>query len=125
MKTRLTLWAALLLGTASCQSSGEAPTPARPVTVEYRLTSATATEASRVEYTNETGGQTILEDVALPFTATITLAPGKSANLNAALKEAPGQDQQLRGQLLVDQKVVKDETARGSLPIVMLLVVNQ
>ena len=108
---------ASLMSAASCSSKNEdaKPTGPREYQVEYRVSSSTAKTADYVNYTNDTGGTTMLEDVALPVSYKFkrTMKLGDSSLILASLDGGTAASD-ITATILLDGKEVKKETGRGT-----------
>lgn len=108
--------AGLTLALSSCGNDDPEPsidlTP-KEYTVEYRITS-TDPVASYIGYDNETGATITATNVAVPFTTSFkrTMKVGQYLSILASLKGASA-GSTIRGDILLDNKVVKSQTSAG------------
>ncbi len=114
----------LLLPVFSCQR--EEVEHKGPVGVEYRVSSASGATVGDISYTNETGGTTDLDDAPLPFSVKFKFSqrPG-SLVLLALLSDQGGQQQSVKGVILIDGQEVKNETGVGASPAVSIAYIVQ
>ena len=86
------------------------PAYPRTVSIEYRVTSSNL-EATDVIFANETGGNSIESDVALPYSKKIS----RSVKLHdhAAISVSSEAAGQLEVEILVDDEVVETKTYSG------------
>ena len=114
MKYLLLLALVCLSLLAGCGKKGEVE-PQAPFEIEYRVVSPTgSTLASQVHYINETGGMTYLDDVPLPFSVKLKMAP-KPGNFAVVglLSSLEGTPQSLTGSILQNGLVKATETGTG------------
>jgi hypothetical protein len=124
MKNVVLLFTATLFCFSCTQNKSQAP--AGPSEIEYRLESSTTTFAETVDYTNETGGTNSLDSVPLPFSIKIQRPASAGVTLLLAhLRKENGRQLSLTGTMLVNGKVVKNQTGNGEQPIVNLSHMHQ
>ncbi len=122
MKNIFLLAAMTAIGTSvssGCSKSGD-PTPmpvptAGSYQVEYRVSSATANEATYFAYTNETGGTTTLTTQTLPGSVTFkrTMKTGDHVSFLASLPSNSPATSDITGVILLNGKQVATDTGRG------------
>ncbi|MBO3273081.1 hypothetical protein [Hymenobacter defluvii] len=110
------LLAVVTLGLSACGNDDPSPSinlDPKEYTVEYRITS-TDPVASYIGYDNETGATITAVNVAVPFTTTFkrTMKVGQYVSILASLKGATAAST-IKGDILLDNKVVKTQTATG------------
>ncbi|GIZ07754.1 hypothetical protein [Flavobacterium sp. UMI-01] len=88
--------------------SGKYP---KRVSIEYKLTSTTAVTAN-VQYRNETGGMTSLDNQTLPFSKTITREVNKFED--ASVGYGANQSATVKMDILVNGILVKTQTNTSS-----------
>lgn len=84
----------------------------RDVNVEYRVTSSTGLAKGDVIYTNETGGNTILDNVSLPYSVKFKKNAKQMDNLAINFSAIASGD--AKAEILVDNKVVETKTFSGT-----------
>lgn len=115
----------MLIACLACGENEEAK-PKGPVEVEYRVSSASGATVGDISYTNATGGTTDLDDAPLPFSVKFKFSqrPG-SLVLLALLSDQGGQQQSVKGVILIDGQDVKNETGVGAPPAVSMAYIVQ
>lgn len=84
----------------------------KDVNVEYRLTSVSGITKGRVLYHNETGGNAMIEDAALPFSVKFKRTVKQTDNLAISIT-ALGSGE-VKAEILVDGKVVTTQNYSGT-----------
>ena len=115
--TTLLLGSLTFLAIASCSKDDNKVSPVigpKEYSVEYKISSATGSEADFVLYENETGGDTQLADVKLPVTYKFkrTMKQGDYVSIGASLKNAAATSE-ITTVIVLDGKQVDTKTARG------------
>jgi len=92
----------------------------KDVTIEYKVTSISGTTAGDIIYFNETGGNTILENVGLPFSKSFkrNVKQYDAATINFTGRTGG----EVKVDILVDGKVVKSQNYSGTSVITGSLV---
>lgn len=95
-----------------CKKNTE-PSGSREYQVEYRITSPTAAKAD-IDYTNETGGSTSLDDQALPksYTFRRTMSPTDFLTILVFLNDGKLASE-VTVAILLDGNEVEKQTGRG------------
>jgi len=108
LKTALFIGLILLI-TASCKKSGSDVDNTYPkqVSITYRVSSTTTNNVVSIIYDNETGGQTTVDNPALPFSKTITKTVNKYDIVTFGYFVNPAQNVKL--EVLVNNQVVKSQ----------------
>lgn len=111
----LVLSCVLVLLLASCTKDPIAGNYPKNVTVTYRITSPSGgiTTVTSGSYTNETGGTTSLNNIALPYTKTISRTVNRGDALSVGFlhnNTGSGSAFSIKLEILVDNKVVTTET---------------
>lgn len=108
LKTALFIGLILLI-TASCKKSGSDVDNTYPkqVSITYRVSSTTTNNLVSIIYDNETGGQTTVDNPALPFSKTITKTVNKYDIVTFGYFVNPAQNVKL--EVLVNNQVVKSQ----------------
>jgi len=108
LKTALFIGLILLI-TASCKKSGSDVDNTYPkqVSITYRVSSTTTNNLVSIIYDNETGGQTTVDNPALPFSKTITKTVNKYDIITFGYFVNPAQNVKL--EVLVNNQVVKSQ----------------
>lgn len=107
---KTTLFIGLILFiAASCKKSGSDVDNTYPkqVSITYRVSSTTTNNLVSIIYDNETGGQTTVDNPALPFTKTITKTVNKYDIITFGYFVNPAQNVKL--EVLVNNQVVKSQ----------------
>lgn len=84
----------------------------RDVNVEYRVTSTSGLKNGDVIYTNETGGNTILDNVTLPYSVKFKKNVKQFDNLAINFSAMTSGD--AKAEILVNDKVVETKTFSGT-----------
>jgi len=84
----------------------------RDVNVEYRVTSSTGLAKGDVLYANETGGNTTLDNVSLPYSVKFKKNAKQMDNLAISFSAIGSGD--AKAEILVDNKVVETKTFSGT-----------
>lgn len=117
-----------VLAFTGCSKDDDDSKPAGPREreVEYRISTPTSGATADIIYANETGGTTILDNVALPKTYKFkrTLKQGEAVNFLAQLDGATASSE-ITGTILLDGTQVKTETGRGNSAQVNIVYVIQ
>lgn len=116
-KTALFLLSGLALATApGCSKKNDPDVKApREYQVEYRVSSPTVRTADAVNYTNDTGGTSMLNNVSLPATFTFKRTMKQSDNLVILAGIHGGTaTSEITASILLDGVEVKKETGRGT-----------
>ncbi|HLK96196.1 MAG TPA: hypothetical protein VK364_00370 [Hymenobacter sp.] len=113
----LLLTCSVLATSTSCSKDSDdavAPTGPREYEVEYRVTS-TASEANFIAYTNESGGTSTFNNVALPVTYKFkrTMRLGDNVTILAGI-DGGTPASEVTCAILLDGREVKRETGRGA-----------
>ena len=108
LKTALFIGLILLI-VASCKKSGSDVDNTYPkqVSITYRVSSTTTNNVVSIIYDNETGGQTTVDNPALPFSKTITKTVNKYDIVTFGYFVNPAQNVKL--EVLVNNQVVKSK----------------
>ncbi len=97
-------------------SNPTTPAPAaypKTVTIEYNLVSESGVDtASSIAYTNETGGNSSVTNIKLPFSKKITRTVNRYDNVGFGFSTYGVGT--LRVKILVDSKVVKEQAFSGT-----------
>lgn len=113
----LLLTVAVLASATSCSKEKDA-TPAGPkeYQVAYRISSSTLAQSDFVSYTNDAGGTTILNNVALPASYSFkrTMKQGDHVNVAASISSGAPAASDITASILLDGKEVKKETSWGA-----------
>ena len=116
-KIALFLLSGLALVTApGCSKKNDSdPNVTKEYQVEYRVSSPNATIADDIHYTNETGGTTMLDNVALPATYKFkrTMKRSDSSLILARLSGGTATSE-ITASILLDGKEMKKATGRGA-----------
>lgn len=102
--------ALIILFAASCKKadSDTDNTYPKQVSITYRVSSTTTNNLVSITYDNETGGQTTVNNPALPFTKTITKTVNKNNIITLGYFVNPAQTVKL--EILVNNQVVKSQS---------------
>jgi len=108
LKTSLIIGSIILL-VASCKKSDSNTDNTYPkqVNITYRVSSTTSNNLVSITYDNETGGQTTVNNPALPFTKSITKTVNKYGIITLGYFVNPAQTVKL--EILVNNQVVKSQ----------------
>ncbi len=115
-KTPLLIGLIIMLG-ASCKKAGSGTSDAYPkqVDITYRVSSTTTNSLVSVTYDNETGGQTTVNNPALPYTKTITKTVNKYNIITVGYFVNPAQtvklEIQVNGQAVKSQEYTSPNSA--------------
>lgn len=113
----LGLCAALIAATSliSCSKDKDDPAPAasypKTVTIEYKVTSSDIQKCD-IYYVNESGGNAIVDDAALPFSKKITRTVNRMDHATVDVT-AIGSGS-VKGEILVNNEVVATKTFSGT-----------
>jgi hypothetical protein len=102
----------------ACSKDSKSSTPAqngypKTVALEYKLSSTNSTTASLIQYRNETGGTTSINNVALPFTKTFNRTVNKGDDASIAFG-MPSQTAAVKVEIRVNGTTVKTQDFQGS-----------
>lgn len=99
----------MILFFTSCKKSDSDTDNAYPkqVNLTYRVSSTTTNSLVSITYDNETGGQTSVDNPALPFTKTITKTVNNYSIITLGYFVNPAQTVKL--EILVNNQVVKSQ----------------
>jgi len=106
---------AVVFSSCSKSKDDDGPSSSYPqeVTIEYRVTTTTsAINNSDVKFTNETGGLSIVDAAALPWSKKIKRTVNKNEVLGLSITTSVGGS--VKTEILVNDKVVKTETFTGT-----------
>jgi hypothetical protein len=116
------LFAAVLM--TGCKKDDDDDTPApgkypKEVTIEYRITSTTGVNKADVTYTNETGGMSNIDNAAIAFSKKFKRTVKQYDVLGLSFSVSANGN--LKGEILVDDKVVATQTFTGTSVIVGIM----
>lgn len=121
--TRLSLCLFVLLFSACSNDKDSDPEPSttypRNVKIEYRVTSSTGiTGFGNVSYTNETDGDSKIDNGSLPFSKTINRSVKEDTRIDLYMNLFDSSAGSVTAEILVDGKVVitKTNTSTGNYP---------